>query len=117
MAKCCKISGITKQNEMEATAKRRVRNELSLKAKLDVIRESNGKSHRQSVERYNIGRSQVGNILRNKRKHLDVFENSETASRKRLAINTELNKVGVICITDFDIDFVWTINNTTTTLH
>ena len=64
---------------MEATAKRRVRNELSLKAKLDVIRESNGKSHQQSVERYNIGRSQVGNIG-NKRKHLDVFENSEPAA-------------------------------------
>ena len=66
MAKCCKISGMMNQNEMEATAKGRVRNELSLKAKLDVIRNSNGKSHRQLAERYNIGRTQVGNILRNK---------------------------------------------------
>ena len=33
--------------QMEATAKRCVRNELSLKAKLDVIRDSTDKSHRQ----------------------------------------------------------------------
>ena len=85
MAKCCKISGIMNQNEMEVTAKRCVKNELSLKTKLDVIRDSNGKSHRQLAERYNIDRSQVGNILRNKRKYLDAFENNEPASRKRLS--------------------------------
>ena len=87
MAKCCKISGITNQNEMELTPKRCDRNELSLKAKLDVIRDSNGKSHQQLAEWYNIGRSQVGNILRNKRKYalhcIDAFENNEPANRKR----------------------------------
>ena len=73
MTKCCKISGITNQKEMEATAKRHVRNKLSLKAKLDVIRDSNGKGHCQLAEWYNISQSQVGNILRNKRKYLDAF--------------------------------------------
>ena len=66
MTKFCKISGIANQNEMEATAKRRVRNELNLKAKLGVIRDANGKSHRQLTERYNISQSQVGNILKKK---------------------------------------------------
>ena len=117
MAKCCKISGIANQNEMEATAKRRVRNELSLKAKLAVIRDSNaGKSHRQLAERYNVGRSQVMNILRNERKYIDAFENNESASRKRQAINTTFDAVGAICITDFDIDFVWTITNSNKSL-
>ena len=100
---------------MEATAKRCVRNELSLKAKLDVIRESNGESHLQLAEWYNIGRSQVGNILRNKRKYLDAFEN-EPASRKRQDINTALDEVSVICITDFETDFVWMITNTNKSL-
>ena len=91
---------------MEVKTKRCVRNELNLKAKLDVIRDSNGKSDWQLAERYNISRSQVGNILRNKRKYLDAFESNEPASRKRQAINTAFNEFGVICITDFDIYFV-----------
>ena len=96
---------------LEATAKKLVRNELSLKTKLDVIRDSNGKSHRQLAERYNISRSQVGNVLRNKRKYLDAFENNKPASKKRQSINTIFDEVGVICITNFDIDFAWTITN------
>ena len=32
-------------------------------------------------------------------------------SAERQAVNTTFDEVGVICITDLDIDFLWTIIN------
>ena len=46
---------ITGVCEMEAELKRRVRNELNLQTKIDLIRDSNGRSHRQLAERFDTG--------------------------------------------------------------
>ena len=109
------------QNKLHNEPKRNgsnseIKNELGLKANFHVIRDSNGKSHWQLAERYNISRSRVGNILRNKRKYLVAFENNEPTSRKQEVINTAFDETGVICITDFDIDFVWTLTNSNKSL-
>ena len=88
---------------MDSKAKIRVRNELDLKSKISLIHDSNGKSHRQLADKHNIGRSQVGSILKNKRTFLEAFENNEPVGRKRQATGLALDEVGALSI-GFDHD-------------
>ena len=79
---------------MTATPPRKgARNELTLQDKISLINKSTGKSHRQLADMFHVGKTQVGSILKNKRKFLDAFENNEPASRKRQAFSSTYDEV------------------------
>ena len=81
---------------MDAPTKKRPRNELSLRTKIALINDSYGKSHRQLAELYNVGRSQVGSILKNKEKLIEAFQRNDTSKdRKRPRVNTTYDKVSL----------------------
>ncbi|KAK2155260.1 hypothetical protein LSH36_244g00018 [Paralvinella palmiformis] len=58
--------------------------ELTLDQKVALIKESEGKSHRQLAEMYGIGRTQVGSILKRRAEFLSAYEENVEPSRKRL---------------------------------
>ena len=59
---------------------RRKRNELTLQKKVDLLKNSDGKSSRQLAEIYGAGRTQVQNILKRKREILDSYEENGNSS-------------------------------------
>ena len=67
----------------------RKRNELTLQKKVDLLKNSDGKSSRQLAEIYGVGRTQVQNILKRKREILDSYEENGNSSRKRQCVSTE----------------------------
>ena len=67
----------------------RKRNELTLQKKVDLLKNSDGKSSRQLAEIYGVGRTQVQNILKRKREILDSYEENGNSSRKRQCVSTQ----------------------------
>ena len=47
------------------------RTELSIKEKVELLKNSAGKSSRQLAEKYGVGRTQVQNLMKRKREILD----------------------------------------------
>ena len=52
----------------------RKRTELSIKEKVELLKNSDGKSSRQLAEKYGVGRTQVQNLMKRKREILDSYE-------------------------------------------
>ena len=67
----------------------RKRNEPTLQKKVDLLKNSDGKSSRQLAEIYGVGRTQAQNILKRKREILDSYEENGNWSRKRQCVSTE----------------------------
>ena len=69
------------------------RKELSLKDKVQLIRNSEGKTHRQLAEKYGIGKTQVGTILKRKAEFMSAIDDNENQSRKRVRVNSNFEDV------------------------
>ena len=64
---------------------KRKRVELSLSEKIDLIKNSDGRSCRQLADQYGIGRTQVSTILRRKDELMTAFEENAPAAKKRIS--------------------------------
>ena len=71
----------------------RTRTKLSLKQKVDLLKNSEGRSSRQLAEIYGIGRTQVQTILKRNREILDSFEENSNPERKRQCDRTSNDNV------------------------
>ena len=69
----------------------RKRTELSIKEKVELLKNSDGKSSRQLAEKYGVGRTQVQNLMKRKREILDSYEDDANSSRKRQFVSTVNN--------------------------
>ena len=69
----------------------RKRTELSIKEKVELLKNSDGKSSRQLAEKYGVGRTQVQNLMKRKREILDSYEDDANSSRKRQCVSTVNN--------------------------
>ena len=58
-----------------------------------MLKNSDGKSNRQLAEKYCVGRTQVQNLMKRKRKILDLYEDDVNSSRKHQCVraNNDLN--------------------------
>uniref|UniRef100_H3AVG9 HTH CENPB-type domain-containing protein n=1 Tax=Latimeria chalumnae TaxID=7897 RepID=H3AVG9_LATCH len=74
------------------------RNELTLKEKVKLIRESEktGKPHRELAMEFGIGKTQVGAILKKKRTYLDEWGKNANSDAKRLCIRSPYEEVNVL---------------------
>lgn len=64
---------------------KRKRVELSLSEKIDIIKNSDGRSCRQLADQYGIGRTQVSTILRRKDELMNAFEENAPAAKRRIS--------------------------------
>ena len=71
----------------------RTRTELSLKQKVDLLKNSEGRNSRQLAEIYGIGKTQVQTILKRNREILDSFEGNSNPERKRQCVRTSNDDV------------------------
>ena len=51
-----------------------------------MLKNSDGKSNRQLAEKYCVGRTQVQNLMKRKRKILDLYEDDANSSRKHQCV-------------------------------
>ena len=51
-----------------------------------MLKNSDGKSNRQLAEKYGVGRTQVQNLMKRKRKILDLYEDDANFSRKHQCV-------------------------------
>ncbi|XP_067849374.1 MORC family CW-type zinc finger protein 3-like [Heptranchias perlo] len=72
------------------------RNELSMKQKVELILQSEGKSQRQLAELFNIGKTQVQTILKRKAEILEAYEGNRDTARKRLCVRMEHGYLNLI---------------------
>jgi len=63
-------------------------NKLSVKQKVDLLKNSDGKSSRQLAEAYDVGRTRVQNILKRKHELMEAFEDNDNLSRKRQYVSS-----------------------------
>jgi predicted DNA-binding protein YlxM (UPF0122 family) len=72
-------------------------NELELSKKIELIRDydASKQSHRALAEKYNIGRTQVSNILKRKKEIIEAFEENVDSKKKRVGAfpNEQFEKV------------------------
>ena len=63
------------------------RTELSIKEKVELLKNSDGKSSRQLSEKYGVGRTQVQNLMKRKREILDsyMYEDDANSSYSSIA--------------------------------
>ncbi|XP_007890259.1 tigger transposable element-derived protein 4 [Callorhinchus milii] len=69
------------------------RKELSLRERVDLIKNSRGKSHRELAVIYGIGRTQVGSILKRKAEYMTAFEENQRPDRKRVCLNSQYEDI------------------------
>ena len=72
------------------------RTELSLTKKVELIKNSSGKSHRQLAEIYGIGRTQVGTILKRKAELMEAYDRNEPSDRKRFKSNSQYEDIDTL---------------------
>ena len=72
---------------------KRKRSELSLAEKVEVIKNSEGKSHRQLAEKFGIGRTQVSSILKRKAELMKTVEENGPATMKRVTYKCQYAEV------------------------
>ncbi|XP_041067296.1 tigger transposable element-derived protein 4 [Carcharodon carcharias] len=72
------------------------RNELSMKQKVELILQSEGKSQRQLAELFSIGKTQVQTILKRKAEILQAYEGNRDTARKRLCVRMEHGYLNLI---------------------
>ncbi|GCC25431.1 uncharacterized protein [Chiloscyllium punctatum] len=65
------------------------RNELSMKQKVELILQSEGKSQRQLAGLFNIGKTQVQTILKRKAEILQAYQGHRDTARKRLCVRLQ----------------------------
>ena len=63
----------------------RKRTELAIKEKVELLKNSDGKSNRQLAEKYGVGCTQVQNLMKRKREILDSYEDDANSSYSSIA--------------------------------
>uniref|UniRef100_H2ZUN2 HTH CENPB-type domain-containing protein n=1 Tax=Latimeria chalumnae TaxID=7897 RepID=H2ZUN2_LATCH len=71
-------------------------NELTLKQKVELIKNSEGKSHHVLIQLYGCGRTQVDNILKRKAEYLSAYEENEDSDRKQHCSGSSYNDVDLL---------------------
>ena len=61
------------------------RTELSINEKVELLKNSDGKSSRQLAEKYGVGRTRVQNLMERKREILDSYEDDANFSYSSIA--------------------------------
>lgn len=80
---------------MDTPSKRKV---LTLKQKIDVINKSkSGVSSRKLAEEFNVGRTQIQNIVKRKSEFIDDFESNVGQDRKRRRHVTGNEEINSLC--------------------
>ena len=69
------------------------RRELSLKEKVQLIKESKGKSQRALAEIFKVGKIQVQQILKRKAEYMTASEESSPSEKKRICLTTEHHNI------------------------
>ena len=69
------------------------RRELSLKEKVQLIKESKGKSQRALAEIFKVGKTQVQQILERKAEYMTSFEENFPSEKKRICLTTEHHNI------------------------
>ena len=67
--------------------------ELSLKKKVQLIKESKGKSQRALAEIFKVGKTQVQQILKRKAEYMTAFEENSPSEKKRICPTTEHHNI------------------------
>ncbi|CAH1241537.1 TIGD4 [Branchiostoma lanceolatum] len=83
---------------MAKTPAKGERTALTLLQKIEVIRRAeSGKSSRQLAADFGVGRTQIQNIIKRKREHLEDFEDNAPTNKKRNIRNTGNEEINRLC--------------------